>query len=578
MESSAHSRYPRHDSHVRPSGSWLLVLLVLFAVLWFLSLGTRALVSPDEGRYATIALNMLHSGDWVTPRLNGLLYFEKPALGYWMGALSLRLLGINEFAARLWPGLAGFLTVLTVGLTGARLWGRESGIRAFAIAGATSAIALGAHYLTLDTGLMFFLTLTLCAVLIANGVAHASAARRRNWIWLAWAAIAGAVLTKGLIGLVIPGATLVLASLWRRDVSLWRGMHWVSGLLIFFVLAAPWFVWVSLRNPVFAHFFFIHEHFERYLTTVHNRNEVWWYFLPLLLAGLLPWTSALPWLWRAPAQPSGVSGVSGAPGAPRRAGTRELLIVWLVFIFAFFSLSDSKLPSYILPMFPALALLIVMRLRDVKAATLRWHLLLTALLWALALVVSFGVDRLARPAAPIENLQPIAEAVRWGALVFFAGAALAAWFLRGSMERVAERRVTAAVITVAAAHFIAITLLMQSHNSFGQLKSAKAIASKLAPLVTPQTPVFSVRAYDQTLPFYLRRNVTLVDYEDEFALGEVQEPTRWILQLDTFIAQWTAAPQAAAYLSYPAWAELHQRGVQGRVVYQDPRRLVMVKP
>ena len=99
-------------------------------MIWFVGLGGRSLISPDEGRYASIALEMARSGDWVTPRLNGLLYFEKPVMQYWIGALALLGLGVSEFSARLWPALSGFLTLLMVGYTAARLWGRESGIRA----------------------------------------------------------------------------------------------------------------------------------------------------------------------------------------------------------------------------------------------------------------------------------------------------------------------------------------------------------------------------------------------------------------------------------------------------------------
>jgi len=312
MKMSANQRYGASgadaDDRLPPSASTssrsttsrislgLLLLLALLCVVWFASLGTRSLITPDEGRYATLALEMARSGDWVTPRLNGLLYFEKPVFQYWVGALAFLLLGVSDFAARLWPGLSGFLTLLVTGYTASRLWGREAGVRALAIAASMTWLIGNSHFLTLDAGLTLFLTVTLCAVLLANSSTDLAA--RRRWIWLAWAGMAGAVLSKGLVGIAIPGAVLVFVSLWRRDLGLWRGMHWVSGLLIFFVLAAPWFVLVSMRNPAFAQFFFVHEHFARYLTHVHQRTGAWWYYVPLLLAGMLPWTSALPWLFR----------------------------------------------------------------------------------------------------------------------------------------------------------------------------------------------------------------------------------------------------------------------------------------
>jgi len=541
---------------------WLGLLLAVIAVIWFASLGTRVLIHPDEGRYATLALEMARSGDWVTPRLNGLLYFEKPAFQYWVGALGFLAFGVSEFSARLWPGVAGFLTVLMVGYTGARLWGREAGVQALAIAASTTWIFANSHFLTLDAGLTLFLTLTLCAVLLALGEG-ADTRARRGWMWLAWAAMAGAVLSKGLVGIVIPGAVLVLVSLWCRDLGLWRGMHWISGLLIFFVLAAPWFVLVSLRNPGFAEFFFIHEHFARYLTDVHQREGAWWYYLPLLLIGLLPWTGGLPWLLRKDGQ-----------GADREAGpitARHVLITWSWFVLLFFSFSGSKLPSYILPMFPALALLLVYQMRGTPAPVLRWHLLVPTLLWVVGLLASTQVYRLASPIMPLDVLTPLGTGVRAGAAVFLVGAAIAWWFL-------GRRRVTAAVLSVALCHMIATVILMQSYNAYGQLKSAARMATVLRTLIDPAAPVFAVGAYDQTLPFYLQRDVVLAGYQDEFALGQKYEPDRSLKTLDEFVDRWQALPQAAAYMTPFVWVELQKRGVPMRIVFEDPRRLVVVKP
>ncbi len=537
----------------------LYLLFAVLVVVWFGDLAGRALIDPDEGRYATLAWGMARSGDWVTPRLNGLIYFEKPPFQYWVGAIFFKLLGFNVFAARLWPALASFLTVLMVGLTASRLWGRDTGIRAVAVAASMTWIFLNGHFLTLDAGLTLFLTIALCAVLIAE-YGGAAGPERRRWIWLAWAAMAGAVLSKGLVGLLIPGAVLFVASVWRRDFGLWRGMHWLSGLAIFLVLAAPWFVLVSMRNPSFAHFFFIHEHFERYLTTVHERTGAWWYFLPLFVLGMLPWTGRLPWLWPKRA--------AGEPGRGVAAG--DLLVVWSAFVLLFFSASGSKLPSYILPMFPAIALLVALRLRGAPPEALRWHLALPVLLWLAALAASTQVGRVVNPWTPIEAVAPMGMGLRIGALVFLVGAGLAAWALR-------RRRVTLAVLAVSLGHLIACAVVLQSHDAFGRLKSAAPLAAALAPMIDAGTPVFAVRDYDQTLPFYLQRDVTLVDYEDEFTLGEGLEPDRYIPTLDAFEARWRALPQAAAYMNFPSFLELQKRNLPMRVVLGDPRRVMVVK-
>lgn len=536
------------------------MLGLVFVGVWFGSLGLRSLIHSDEGRYAALAWEMARSGDWVTPRLNGLLYFEKPALPYWIGALSFRILGLGEFSARLWPGLAGFLTVALVGFTAGRLWGRESGLRATAVCGSTTWIVCNGHFLTLDAGLTFFLTLVLCAVLLAER-AEAGPVVRRRWIWLAWAAMAGAVLSKGLVGIVIPGCAVVLAGLWRRDFGAWRRLHPVSGALIFLALVSPWFVLVSLRHPGFAEFFFVHEHLARYLTNAHRREGAWWYYLPLLLGGFLPWTGALPWLLH--------RGPSGAGSDDRRA--RSLLLAWCGFVLVFFSVSGSKLPSYILPMFPALALLLAERLREVRYEALRWHLVLPTLAWVVVLVAATQVHRLRPEGTPTEVMDVLATAMVVAVSLYLAGATVAWFFLR-------RRQLTAALLGVAMGHFLATTVVMQSHDAYGQLKSAAPFADVLLRSIDADTPVFAVRSYDQTLPFYLRRHVVLVDHVDEFAFGQRSEPGRSIASLDDFVVRWQSLPRAAAYMAHDTWLELAHGGLPMRVVFEDARRLVVVKP
>ena len=536
------------------SRPWLAVLMAGFVILWLATLGGRSLISPDEGRYATLALGMLHGGDWITPRLNGLLYFEKPPLQYWGGAASLWLFGANEFAARLWPGLAGLATVALVGVTAARLWGANAGLYAWLIAGSTTWIVLNSHFLSLDAGLTAALTLVLCGVLRAERPG-AAPREQRGWMVAAWAGMGLAVLSKGLVGVLIPGAVLILHSLWRLDFSVWRRLRWLPGLSALLLITVPWFAMVSARNPDFANFFFIHEHFQRYLSSVHRREGAWWYFVPYLLVGFLPWTSALPWVLR-----------------PHRSDfAASLLLVWVVFVFAFFSLSGSKLPSYILPLFPALALLLAREIGRADARTLRWHLLLPTLLWAAALLALTQIDRFIAKDAPRAAVESLARGIGTGAVLVLLAGALA-WSLLG------RQRKTAALAVFAAAHLVATLVVAQSYEPYGQLKSGAAIARALAPHIDSDTPVFSVRSYEQTLPFYLGRPIILVDYRDEFEFGQTHEPERWIPTLDAFIERWMREPRAAAYLEKDTLDELRRRGVPMQVIYEDPRRLMVVKP
>ncbi|MGB5080013.1 MAG: glycosyltransferase family 39 protein, partial [Burkholderiales bacterium] len=326
-------------------GLW--VLLAVFSAAWFCNLGYRHLVRPDEGRYAEIPREMVASGDWVTPRLNGLKYFEKPPLQYWATAAAFSVLGANEWTARLWPGLAGFLGVLLVFRTGNRLFGPPAGLYAAAVLASSALYVVMGHMLTLDMALTFFMSACVFAVALAQRD-EAGAQERRRWMWVAWGAAALAVLSKGLIGIVLPVGAVALYVLVERDWKRLARLHIVSGGAGFLCLAAPWFVAVSLANPEFLRFFFIHEHFERFLTREHDRYGPVWYFVPVVLLGILPWVVSL-----FPALGDGWRRRPGADFQPRR-----FLLLWCGVVFAFFSASDSKLGSYILPVFPALALLI----------------------------------------------------------------------------------------------------------------------------------------------------------------------------------------------------------------------------
>ncbi|MEO8165060.1 MAG: phospholipid carrier-dependent glycosyltransferase, partial [Betaproteobacteria bacterium] len=324
------------------------VLLLLFGITWFSNLDYRSLVRPDEGRYAEISREMAVTGDWITPRLNDIKYFEKPPLQYWMTAAAYNAFGVHEWTARLWAALTGFLGVLVVGFAGARLFGRDAGFCAGVVLGSSLLYATIGHMNTLDMGLTFCLTLGLLGFLLAqHGATPPRAARW--WMRLTWAAIGLAFLSKGLIGLVLPGAAITIYALIQRDLSMVRRLHLMSGIPIVLAIALPWIVAVSVTNPEFPHFFFIHEHFQRFATQVHHRTAPWWYFIPILIAGMLPWTPVLG--------PALVAGWK-RDATETSFKQRRFLLIYAAVIFVFFSASQSKLASYILPIFPALALLI----------------------------------------------------------------------------------------------------------------------------------------------------------------------------------------------------------------------------
>ena len=302
-------------------GRPLLALIVIFALAWFGTLEQRRLINPDEGRYSEIPREMVASGDWLTPRLNGIKYFEKPALQYWATATAYTVFGEHHWTARLWPALTGFLGVLATAFATARLFGPQAGLIAGAVLAGSVLWNVIGHVNTLDMGVSFFLAAAVFALCLAQRD-NATPIESRRWQDGAWVLLALAVLSKGLIGLVLPAATVVAYALWQRDWSFILRIRPFRGLLILLAITAPWFIAVSLANPEFAHFFFIHEHFERFLPKTHGRYQPPWYFIPILLAGMLPWLGGL------------IQGlVAGARREPgRRFQPRRFLFIWAVLV------------------------------------------------------------------------------------------------------------------------------------------------------------------------------------------------------------------------------------------------------
>jgi len=193
----------------------LLALFAVFALAWSGNLGYRHLIKPDEGRYAEIPREMIASGDWLTPRIDGYKYFEKPPLQYWATAASFSAFGLNEWAARLWPGLTGFLGVLLVFWAGNRLFGPPAGLFGAAVTASSALYVIIGHLLTLDMALSFFMSAAVFGFALAQ--AEPEERKRRRWMLAAWAAMALAVLTKGLVGAVLPIAAVGAYVLVERD-------------------------------------------------------------------------------------------------------------------------------------------------------------------------------------------------------------------------------------------------------------------------------------------------------------------------------------------------------------------------
>ncbi len=539
------------------------LLLLLFAVvlIWFGNIEYRKLIKPDEGRYAEIPREMVATGDWTTPRLNGLKYFEKPALQYWATAVAYEVFGEHQWTSRLWTALTGFAGILLVWFVGMRLFGREAGLYAALLLGSSTLYVLMAHVNTLDMGVTFFVSLGIFSLLLAQQEAQVTP--RRNWMLLAWAALALAVLSKGLMGFILPGAALFLYSVFNRDITVWKRMHWFSGLAVFLLVAAPWFVMVMRANPDFFQFFFIHEHLERFTTKVHGRFQPWYYFIPVLLMGMLPWTllmfDALLRAWR------------GSVQKAKAFSPERFLLVWAVFIYVFFSISDSKLPSYLLPMFPPLALLMGKQIAAMNSRRLFW-------LIAPLLPVLVGLLVLAPFTAKLADTQVQVE--MYGAYAVWLTIAMALWVIgmTVALKLLWRDRKMVSVMVLALSSLCAVQLGLSGYNTIARERSAYAIAQAIKPQLKADVPFYSVFTYEQTLPFYLDRTLTLVDYQDEMAFGIKQEPQRWLPNADALALRWSAQAEAYAFVPVTEFHILQEKGMAMKEIYRDEQYVVVSKP
>ena len=524
---------------------WLAWLVLVVA--WFATTPLRPMLDPDEGRYAEIPREMLATGDWITPRFDGLKYFEKPPLQYWATAAAYSAAGLTEWSSRLWSvGLAFGCLALTFAWTAA-LYGRGAALAALVALAVSPYFVVVGHLNLLDAGLTFWLTAAVLAFTRAQLAAPASSAER-NWMLGAWAAGALGVLSKGIVVGVLAGGALLVYTLIERDPRPWRRLHPVAGLPLFLALAAPWFIEVSLRNPGFAGFFFVHEHFARFLTTVHQRVEPWWYFLPLLLLGVLPWIAPLARAagsaWREPPAPQG------------GFKPRKFLLVFAAVTLLFFSASGSKLAPYILPMFPLLA-----ALAGAQAGAPERLAPQAARIGAglVVLVAVAGVIYSARRNAFVPG-----EALVWLAAASLIALAAVAATLRG--VRLPARG--AALVTAAAA-ILAWQCLLFAYAVIPPARSARDLVAAVGPAVGPDTTLYSVGQYRETVSPYLGRTLTLVDYEGELGFGLRAEPGRQDLSVADFSARWSASRDAVAFFDPRIWDSWRRQGFPGRVVAAD---------
>lgn len=550
------------------SRSVLALLAALFLAAWLIPSATRTLVRPDEGRYAEIAREMALSGDYVTPRLNALKYFEKPPLQYWATAIAFATVGQSDFTARWWPAFTGLLGIALTWMATRALAGRDTALVTAVVLGAMCYYFLIAHINTLDMGLTAFMTLTLVGLLRGFGIDGQSGAVARGWMIAAWAGAALAFLSKGLIGFVLPGAIFVIYLLITRQWQLLRKLEWVWGPLVFLAIAVPWPLLAQSRNPEWAHFFFIYEHFGRFSNIEHERFGSALYFVPIVIVGLLPWTPTLIKLlnrssWRDLRETYAGSTIK----------VPLFLSIWCVFTFVFFSVSQSKLPSYLLPITPAAAMLLTPIMLRASQRSFRWLLIMMTPI-PLALFVLALLRRNFVSDVYTEGMVD-QYAIYLGTGAFFFAVAIGCAYILDRQNRRVDAMIMAAVLSMAAGSIAASGYETLAPSTSSQALVTDFLAAE--PQYRDTDPFYSVGLYEQTLNPYLKRTVTLVDYLDEMGLGAWVEPDGVRFNFADFAEEWRLSDRAYAITDFDQLPRMDMAGLDYRVVAADLRRVIIAR-
>jgi 4-amino-4-deoxy-L-arabinose transferase-like glycosyltransferase len=375
---------------------WLIAIVATLYFCYFRQLGVVGLMGPDEPRYAWIARDMMESGDWITPRLYGSPWFEKPPLYYWGAALSFKVFGVNETSARLPSAIAALLATLTLAWLAWRVYGSATARWLLLLLPSSAGMIGFSHSAATD---MLFSAMLTCAMVPAGvllGMVPFARGEDRsadrdfgtelsNSAKLIAAALLGlflgyAMLAKGPAAIILSGGAVVC---WAAYTKRWkhtlRLLHPVA-IAVFCVVALPWYVLCAMRNPDFLRVFILEHNFKRFLTPEFQHIQPFWYYAGILSIALLPWTPALLWAI--------VTGTRSLLRGARLSAMSCFLLSWASFCLVFFTISRSKLPGYILPAIPAIGLLLARAIVKL-GPTRRWSFALISLVPGIALAVLF---------------------------------------------------------------------------------------------------------------------------------------------------------------------------------------------
>ena len=482
---------------------WAVLILATLYVCYFSHLGAIGFVGPDEPRYAWIARDMVESGDWVTPRLYGKPWFEKPPLFYWSAAACFKLFGVSEVAARLPSAISALLATLALAWLALRLYGAETSRWLLLLLPTTVGMIGFSHAAATDMPFSGMLTIAMVCAAVVLGLTrneNTPILPRTPWIALVLFGffLGLAVLAKGPAAIILSGGAIFFWALFtKRWRDAFRLFHPIS-LASFCLTALPWYILCARRNPDFFRIFIIEHNFKRYLTPEFQHIQPFWYYVPVLLLAFLPWIALLLW--------SSIACAIHIIRTRRVYPSSLFLISWTAFCFLFFSISRSKLPGYILPAVPAIGLLLAhdlsCRLRRNGLSTRLLGLSIAASLLAVAYVVDLFSERIPF----VTDLRPPESPGVFSGLMFLGAilvTILSVW--RGN-------RTVAAIAVTALLFPIFFTFgpddLWQLDEGVSARQASKdAMEYLCVPAVRQATSYKLSRGLKYGLEFYLRREI-----------------------------------------------------------------------
>jgi 4-amino-4-deoxy-L-arabinose transferase len=480
-----------------------ITIFVLFILVYILPLNVRPLVIPDETRYAEIGREIIETGDWIVPRLNGLRYFEKPILGHWFHALSIEVFGANAFAVRLPSALAVGLSALILFFFIRRFTNdTTSAIMAACVFLTCLEVFAVGTFCVLDSIFSMFVTASMATFFLA----FMETRPITKIIFLAGAGITCglAFLTKGFLAFVIPAIVFVPFAIWRHQLKELLRVFWLP-VIIAVIIALPWGIMIHLKEPDFWHYFFWVEHIDRFISPDGGQHPYpFWFFVPVIIVGTLPWTTQIIGvIYRF------LKNLSNDP-------LLRFSICWFLFPFLFFSICRGKLATYILPCFPPLVVLFTVGLRhEWKTVTAERfkHFNIVGVILIIALMIGLVVTQ---TVIPITKIYRPHES--WKLLFISVGLFAYAFFLvQGGFSKSHERKF---VFSCIAPLMFMFSLPLVIPDKLIERKAPIDFLSRYKNRINNNTTLVSDNYLTPAVCWcYKRNDVFLLDKAGEFSYG-----------------------------------------------------------